>query len=103
MMCRTDDLALLARGAIEDEVLEAHARECAACGPELARLRAEAELFRVRAERAPGPPARTWGEVRRRVEEKRPARARWWAFGGIALAAAAATAIWIGSTRRGEE
>jgi hypothetical protein len=95
MTCRTDDLALLARGVIEDEMLEAHARECATCGLELEKLRAEASLFRARVERVPGPPARTWGDVRRRVEAKRPRRAGFWALGGITLAAAAAMAIWL--------
>ena len=95
--CNDDDLLALARGQLppgEAREVEEHAAGCAACGRELAWLRAERSMFRgIPAEL----PSHVWQGIERRIiiarEERRERRRGWLRGGGVAAAFAAAAAL----------
>jgi hypothetical protein len=97
--CNDDDLLALARGElppVEAREVEEHAGACAACGRELAWLRAERSLFRGS---APELPSHVWQGIERRIiiarEERRERRRSWLRGGGVAVAFAAAASLLV--------
>jgi anti-sigma factor RsiW len=101
--CSHEDLEALVDGGLQPEVaseVSAHAASCAECGEELRWLRAEREVMRRRAARAPlaaGDLSHLWSGVESRLD-KRPPRRVWLrpASFGFAVAAAAALAFVAG-------
>lgn len=106
--CNHEDLETLVDGGLQPEVaaeVSAHAASCAECGEELRWLRAEREVMRRRAARAPLPASdlqQLWNGVESRLE-KQPPRRVWLRPASFSFAVAAAAVLAFVAGRQAAE